>query len=161
MCHDPTMKLARSLIFLSAVVFAVTAIGYLVVPGVMLAVVGVASTGTADFLIRTEGVALLAGAVFLWAARSGPPGLIGIVLVGLGVYYVLGSLVDLAAFAQGLVGTASVPSAALRILLGVLCFVAAGRVTAAGRAGELRRVDGPAADLPPESPETNRTPPAS
>jgi hypothetical protein len=78
--------------------------------------------------------------------------LIGIVLVGLGVYYVLGSLVDLAAFAQGLVGTASVPSAALRILLGVLCFVAAGRVTAAGRAGELRRVDGPAADLPPESP---------
>ena len=74
------MKLARSLLFLSAVVFAVTAIGYLVVPGVMLSVVGVASNDTADFLIRTEGVALLAGAVFLWAARSGPPGLIGVVL---------------------------------------------------------------------------------
>ena len=55
------MKLARSLLLLSAVVFAVTAIGYLVVPGVMLSVVGVASNGTADFLIRTEGVALLAG----------------------------------------------------------------------------------------------------
>ena len=131
------MKLARSLLLLSAVVFAVTAIGYLVVPGVMLSVVGVASTGTSDFLIRTEGVALLAGAVFLWAARSGSPGQLRIVLAGLGVFYVLGSLVDLAAFAQGLVGPASVPSAAVRILLGVLCFVAIGRVTAAGRAGEL------------------------
>jgi hypothetical protein len=125
------MKLARSLLLLSAVLFAVTAVGYLVVPGVMLSVVGVASSGTADFLIRTEGVALLAGAVFLWAARSGPPGLIRVVLVGLGVYYVLGSLVDLAAFAQGLVGTASVASAAVRILLGVLCFVAVARVASA------------------------------
>jgi hypothetical protein len=137
------MKLARSLLFLSAVVFAVTAIGYLVLPGVMLSVVGVASNGTSDFLIRTEGVALLAGAVFLWAARSGPPGLIRVVLAGLGVYYVLGSLVDLAAFGQGLVGPASVPSAAVRILLGVLCFVAVARVTAADRAGELRRPDVP------------------
>ena len=155
------MQPARSLLVLSAVVFAVTAIGYLVVPGVMLSVVGVASSGTADFLIRTEGVALLAGAVFLWAARAGPPGLIRIVLAGLGVYYVLGSLVDLAAFAQGLVGAASVPSAGVRILLGVLCFVAVARVTAADRAGELRRADGPAGYLPPESPEPDRTPPAS
>ena len=155
------MKLAGSLLLLSAVVFAVTAIGYLVVPGVMLSVVGVASNGTSDFLIRTEGVALLAGAVFLWAARSGSPGLIRVVLVGLGVYYVLGSLVDLAAFAQGLVGTASVPSAAVRILLGVLCFVAAARITAADRAGDLRRADGPAGYLPPEGPDINRTPPAS
>jgi hypothetical protein len=131
------MRLARSLLLLSAGVFAVTAIGYLVLPGVMLSVVGVASDGTADFLLRTEGVALLAGAIFLWAARSGPPGLMRVVLAGLGVYYVLGSLVDLAAFAQGLVGPASVPSAAVRILLGVLCFMAAGRVNAAGRAGDL------------------------
>ena len=79
------MKLARSLLLLSAVVFAVAAIGYVVVPGVMLSVVGVASNGTADFLIRTEGVALLTGAVFLWAARSGPAGLIRILLAGLGV----------------------------------------------------------------------------
>ena len=64
--------------------FAVTAIGYLVVPGVMLSVVGVASNDTADFLIRTEGVALLTGAMFLWAGRSGPPRLIRIVLAGLG-----------------------------------------------------------------------------
>ncbi len=122
------MKLALSLLLLSAVVFAVTALGYLVVPGVMLSVVGVASSGTADFLIRTEGVALLAGAVFLWAARSGPPRLIRVVLAGLGLYYVLGSFVDLAAFAQGVVGAASVPSAAVRILLGVLCLLAARRL---------------------------------
>ena len=49
-------------------------------------------------------------------------------LTGLGVYYILGSLVDLAAFAQGLVGAASVPSAGVRILLGVLCFMAAVRL---------------------------------
>jgi hypothetical protein len=155
------MQLARSLLFLSAIVFAVTAIGYLVLPGVMLSVVGVASSGTADFLIRTEGVALLAGAVFLWAARSGSPELIRTVLAGLGIYYVLGSLVDLVAFAQGLVGMASVPSAAVRILLGVLCFVAVARVTAADRAGEMRRAEGPTGYLPPDGTETNRTPPAS
>ena len=128
LCHDPTMKLARSLLVLSAVVFAVTAIGYLVVPGVMLSVVGVASNDTADFLLRTEGVALLTGAMFLWAARSGPPRLIRIVLAGLGVYYLLGSLVDLTAFTDGLVSAASVPSAAVRISLGVVCFVAVARV---------------------------------
>jgi hypothetical protein len=72
-----------------------------------------------------------------------------------------GSLVDLAAFAQGLVGTASAPSAVVRILLGVLCFVAVGRVTGEGRVAESRRADGPAGYLPPEGPEINRTPPAS
>jgi hypothetical protein len=127
------MKPARLLLLLSAVVFAVTAIGYIVVPGLMLSVVGVASNDTADFLIRTEGVALLAGALLLWAARSGPPRLIRIVLAGLGVYYVLGSLPDLAAFTGGLVGAASVPSAAVRIALGVVCLVAVG-VTSRGSA---------------------------
>jgi hypothetical protein len=146
------MRLARSLLSLSAIVFAVTAVGYLVLPGVMLSVVGVASNGTTDFLIRTEGVALLAGAVFLWAARSGPPRLIRIVLVGLGIYYVVGSLVDLAAFAQGLVGTASVPSAAVRIFVGALCFMAVATVTAAARAGEVRRAEDPAGSLPPDGP---------
>jgi hypothetical protein len=57
----------------------------------MLSVVGVASNGTSDFVIRTEGVALLAGAVFLWASLSGSPELIRMMLAGLGVYYVLGS----------------------------------------------------------------------
>lgn len=95
------MKLARWLLLLSAVAFAVTAIGYLVVPRVMLSVVGIASSGTEDFLIRTEGVALLAGAVFPWAARLGRSRLIRVVLAGLGLDCVLGSLEDLAAFAQG------------------------------------------------------------
>jgi len=49
-------------------------------------------------------------------------------LVGLGIYYILGSLVDLVAFAQGLVGAASAPSAAVRILAGVVCFVAVANV---------------------------------
>jgi hypothetical protein len=155
------MRLARSLLSLSAVVFAVTAIGYLVVPGVMLSVVGLTSTDTSDFLIRTEGVALLAGAIFLWAARSGSSGLLRIVLVGLGIYYVLGSLVDLAAFAQGLVGAASVPSAAVRILLGVLCFVGVVRITDDGRDEGVPPSDGPAGSPPPEAPEIDGTAAAS
>ena len=128
------MRLARALLTLSAVAFAITAIGYIVVPGTMLSVVGVASTATSDFLIRTEGVALLAGAIFVWAARSGSPSLVRVVLAGLGIYYVLGSLVDLAAFAQGIVGPASVPSAAVRIVLGVVCLVAIARVSPRGAA---------------------------
>ena len=42
-------------------------------------------------------------------------------------YYVVGSLVDLAAFNNNIVGTASVPSAVIRIAVGVLCAVTAWR----------------------------------
>jgi len=48
-----------------------------------------------------------------------------IALVSLSTYYILGSVLDLAAFAQGLVGSASVPSAGARIVVGCLCLVAA------------------------------------
>ena len=132
------MKLARSLLLLSAVVFAVTAIGYLVVPGVMLSVVVVASNGTADFLIRTEGVALLAGAVFLWAARSGPPGLIRVVLAGLGIYIRPRIACRPRCLRRGARWRGVGAERGIRILLGVLSFVAVARITAADRAGELR-----------------------
>src|SRR6185295_6976400 len=46
-------------------------------------------------------------------------------IVVLAVYYVLSSLVDLLAFAQGTVGPASVPSAAIRIAVGAICLVVA------------------------------------
>jgi hypothetical protein len=48
-------------------------------------------------------------------------------LVSLAGYYLLSSLVDLAAFAGGVVGAASVPSAIVRIAIGALCVFSAFR----------------------------------
>ena len=124
----PVMSLAKGLLLLSAALFGVTGVGYLVSPGGMLSVVGIPSAATNDFLLRTGGVALLAGAGLLWAVRDGTTVQVRLVLFTLSVYYVLGSLVDLAAFAQGVVGTASVPSAAVRILIGGACLLAAARL---------------------------------
>ena len=47
--------------------------------------------------------------------------------MSLAAYYVVGSLVDLAAFNDDILGPASVPSAGIRIAVGVLCAVAAWR----------------------------------
>jgi len=51
-----------------------------------------------------------------------------VALLSLAVYFILGSLVDLAAFAQRIVGPASVPSATVRLVVGALCLVAAARL---------------------------------
>jgi uncharacterized protein YjeT (DUF2065 family) len=123
------MSLAIGLIRASVAVFAVTGLGYLLAPGAMLSVVGVPSTGTSDFLLRTEGVALVSGGTFLWAVRKGTEAQLRLVLYALAAYYVVGSIVDVAAFAQGIVGLASVLSAALRIAVGGLCLAAGWRVS--------------------------------
>lgn len=115
----------KRLIALSSVIFAIVGIGYLVAPGAMLGVVGIGSAATTEFLMRTEGVALLTGGGFLWAARNLTASGRRIVLASLAGYYIVGSLVDLAAFAQGIVGSASVPSAVIRIGFGVACIIAA------------------------------------
>ena len=121
------MTLSTGLIRVSAILFAVIGLGYLVAPSAMLSIVGIEGEPTADFLMRTEGVALLTGAGFLWAIRAGTSRQRQIALVSLAVYYVLGSLVDLAAFRDNIVGLASVPSAVIRIAIGVLCAVAVWR----------------------------------
>jgi hypothetical protein len=123
------MRLASLLVRLSSVVFAVTGLAYLLVPGLALSVVGVPSAQTSDFLLRTEGVALLCGAGVLWATSDARSRGMRLALVSLAVYYVLGSAVDLAAFAQGVVGPASVPSAVVRIVLGGACILTAARLT--------------------------------
>lgn len=123
------MRLASLLLRLSSVVFAVTGLAYLLVPGLALSVVGVPPAQTSDFLLRTEGVALLCGAGVLWATSDARPRGMRLALVSLAVYYVLGSAVDLAAFAQGVVGPASVPSAVVRIVLGAACILTAARLT--------------------------------
>lgn len=112
---------------MSAVLFAVIGLGYLVAPSAMLSIVGIDAEPTADFLMRTESVALLTGAGFLWAVRAGTSRQRQVVLLSLAGYYVVGSLVDLTAFNDNLVGLASVPSAVIRIAVGVVCAAAAWR----------------------------------
>ena len=122
------MKPARLLMYVSAASFAFVGIAYLVVPASALAVVGIPSSPTSDFLLRTEGVALLTGAGLVWAVRDGSTTQLRVALVALAGYFVVGSIVDLSAFSQGVIGPASVPSAAIRITLGLACLVAALRI---------------------------------
>jgi len=122
------VNLPRGLVVVPAAVFGLTGVAYLVAPGLALSVVGVTSGATSDFLLRTEGVALVSAAILLWAARDGSARQLRVVLIALAVYFILGSVVDLAAFAQGVVGPASVPSAAVRIGVGVLCLAVVWRL---------------------------------
>jgi hypothetical protein len=119
----PAVNLARALLLVSVASFGLIGLAYLVVPGTMLSIVGIEADATTDFLMRTEGVALLTGAIFIWAARDGQSAASQIVLLGLGFYFIVGSVVDLAAWTQGVVGQASVPSAVARIVIGGLCLL--------------------------------------
>lgn len=121
------MRLPSGLVLLSTVAFAVTGLGYVVASGVMLSIVGVPPAATSDFLLRTEGVALITGAGVLWAARDVQPPRMRVVFLSLVFYFSLGSIVDLAAFTQGTVGFASVPSATVRLVLAGACLLAAAR----------------------------------
>ena len=123
------MRSGSVLVTVSAIVFAITGLGYLLVPGPMLAVVGVPSTPTSDFLLRIEGVALLFGAGVLWGVRNAGARPMTVALLSLAFYFVVGTLVDLAAYGQGIVSIASVPSAAVRIALGIACLAVAARVS--------------------------------
>lgn len=119
--------MARGLVLISVIAFAVTGALMVIVPSAMLGVVGVPSDSSSEFLIRTEGVALLFGAIVLWAARDARPPAMRLVLLGLAGYYILSATVDLAAYSEEIVGTASLPSAAVRVALGLACLLAIGR----------------------------------
>jgi hypothetical protein len=102
-------------------VVAVSAIGYLFFPSNMLAVVGINSNAQLDFLARTLGAALVAFIPGLWLARKHLTTPVGrAVLFGLVIYLFLGSLVDFYAYTQSLVNFASLPSIAVRVVLGLL-----------------------------------------
>ncbi len=105
------MTLARSLLVLSALLLAATGLGYLFVPAAMLSVVGIGGSPTEVFLIRTEGVALVTAAALTETARRAGGRAVQLALVILAFYLVAGSLIDLIAFRDGIVGPASVPSA--------------------------------------------------
>ena len=104
------MTLSTGPIRVSAVLFAVIGFGYLVAPSAMLSIVGIDVEPTASFLMRTEGVALLTGAGFLWAVRVGTSRQRQVALVSLADYCVVGSLVDIAAFTADIVGLRRCPA---------------------------------------------------
>ena len=121
------MNVARILILVSAAVFAVTGVAYLIAPATMLSIVGVAPSATSDFLLRTEGVALVCGAGLLLAVRDGGNAHLRIALIALALFYVLGSVVDLAAYRESIVTSPALPSAAVRIVFGAICLFVAER----------------------------------
>jgi hypothetical protein len=104
---------------LVVILFVGSAVGYLLVPSKMLSIVGIGSDAQDEFLVRTLAAALLALTPGIWAARhrDRTPGERS-VLIGLATYLFASSLVDLDAFIRDIVGFASVPSIAFRILLG-------------------------------------------
>ena len=69
----------------------------------------------------------------MWAVRHGGTRQQRVILVALAGYYTLSSVIDLLAFAEGIVGSASMPSALVRIAIGVMCVAAAWPVRRASR----------------------------
>lgn len=102
-------------------VIAVSAIGYLFFPTNMLSVVGIVSNPPMDFLARTLGAALVALIPGLWVARNdltSPAARASI--IGLVTYLFASSLVDFYAYTQSLVNPVSLPSIAVRVILGIV-----------------------------------------
>ena len=106
---------------LVVILLVVSALGYLLVPAAMLGIVGMDSNPQVTFLVRTLAAALLALSPAAWAARrrDGTSGQRS-VLIGLAGYMFASSLVDLYGFINQVVGVASVPSIALRVILGAV-----------------------------------------
>lgn len=106
---------------LVVVVFVVSALGYLLVPSAMLSIVGIQGNRQVNFLVRTLAAALLAPSPGAWAARRrDDTSTQRSVLIGLGAYMLVSSLVDLHAFVGDVVGVAAVPSIILRAILGAV-----------------------------------------
>jgi hypothetical protein len=114
-------RVQRLVVGLVVILLVVSALGYLLVPAAMLGIVGMDSNPQVTFLVRTLAAALLALLPGAWAARrrDGTSGQRS-VLIGLAGYMFASSLVDLYGFINQVVGVASVPSIALRVILGAV-----------------------------------------
>jgi len=109
----------KNVITFTAILMALSAMGFLFFPSNMLAVVGIVSNQEIDFLLRTTGAAVAALVPGVWALRTSTASpLSRAVLTGLIGYLFLSSLVDLYAYIHLIVNTASLPSIAFRILTG-------------------------------------------
>ena len=117
---DANQRWLTRTLWLLVGVFGVSALTYFVAPAASLRVVGIASDPTERFLLRTLAAALLAFVVALWLAATRPSTSLRHGLVwGVVTYLVASSLVDVAAFVDGVVSGLSIPSAAVRIVLAV------------------------------------------
>jgi hypothetical protein len=114
-------RVQRLVVGLVVILLVASALGYLLVPSAMLGIVGIQSNPQVTFLVRTLAAALLAMSPGAWAARrrDGTSAQRG-VLIGLAGYLCASSLVDLYGFANQVVGVASLPSIALRVILGAV-----------------------------------------
>lgn len=115
-------KIFQGLVLLIGFLFAASAIGYVFFPSAMLSIVGIESTPQTDFLVRTLAVALVSfipSASALGVSRSFFS-LPRAIASGLAIYLFLSSAVDLHAYFVHLVGSAALPSAIVRIVIGVL-----------------------------------------
>jgi hypothetical protein len=111
----------KYIIILTVLLLGISAIGLLFFPSEMLTVVGITSNDQMDFLLRATGVGVASLIPGAWAARtSTSSGVSRAVLMGLVVYMILSSMVDIQAYAKSIVNTASIPSIGFRILLGVV-----------------------------------------
>ncbi len=113
-------RVQRLVVGLVVILLVASALGYLLVPSAMLGIVGIDGNPQVTFLVRTL-AALLALSPGAWAARrrDGTSAQRG-VLIGLAGYLFASSLVDLYGFINQVVGIASLPSIALRVILGAV-----------------------------------------
>jgi hypothetical protein len=112
-------RVQRLAVGLVVILLVASALGYLLVPSAMLGIVGMDTNPQVTFLVRTLAAALLALSPGAWAARhrDGTSAQRS-VLIGLAGYLFASSLVDLYGFINQVVGMASLPSIALRVILG-------------------------------------------
>jgi hypothetical protein len=119
-----TGMILKYIIMLTVFLLGISAIGLLFFPSEMLTVVGITSNDQMDFLLRASGAGVASLIPGAWAARTSTSSAVSrAVLMGLVVYMILSSVVDMQAYAKSIVNTASIPSIGFRILLGVAIFL--------------------------------------
>ncbi len=118
-------SLQSVLLWMVFVMIAASAAGYIFVPSSMLSVVGITGTAESNFLVRTLAAAYVALLPIIWAVIKNKSNLRSVVISSLGLYMIVSSAVDLQAYMQHIVGSASVPSIIFRTLLGVVIILLA------------------------------------
>ena len=110
----------KYIITFTVLLLVISAIGLLFFPSKMLAVVGIVSNDQMEFLLRASGVGVASLIPGAWASRTATALPVSrAVLAGLVVYMFLSSIVDFQAYTQSIVNSASIPSMAFRIVLGI------------------------------------------
>jgi hypothetical protein len=114
----------KYIITFTVLLLVISAIGLLFFPSKMLGVVGIGSNDQMEFLLRASGVGVASLIPSAWASRTSTASPVSrAVLIGLVVYMFLSSMVDLQAYTQSIVNSASIPSIAFRIFLGIAILV--------------------------------------